>query len=149
MRKRDKCIEAIRAVAREFDVALASSDALNEALDARSDFLTHRRLNHQDLGQFRNNLEATYIIRIFAEFEAVLREFWHARVRKSNPLMSQLIKSIASRQKARTDWYKNADELREYRNDLVHEKTGKCRQFGFAEASQTISRFLSELPPEW
>src|SRR5438874_2120396 len=64
-------------------------------------------------------LEGTYVIRLYAEFEAGLRSFWETS-RDTHPPMRQLLDAIASSQGIPYNDLENAHKARRYRNILVH-----------------------------
>ena len=65
MRKRDKKIESLRAIIREYEIALAACDALDSLLRSQSNFLTRRQFQMQDYRRYRKQLAETYVIRLF------------------------------------------------------------------------------------
>lgn len=145
--KRDDKIEAMRTVQREFEVGDAAMACLQQRLQNEPDYLTRQRLRQQDMNRCRDRLEATYIIRLFAEFEAALRQYW-ATIKKTKPQMHDLIDGLAARRRVIADWRDDVHKLRKYRNDLVHHADG-LQPVTFSKAVQFAARFLSQLPPEW
>src|SRR5437867_301522 len=77
------------------------------------------------LSEFRRceaNLEATYAIRLFAEFERILRDYWMRRRRRATrPIMDTLMNNIAAYLQMSPADLAAAHEVREDRNILVHE----------------------------
>jgi hypothetical protein len=73
MRRRDQRLNQICAVEREYEVIALATDTLNQRLAADSSWLTEHGLGRRDLEQAVRNLQATYIVRLFAEFETGLR----------------------------------------------------------------------------
>ncbi len=72
---------------------------------------------------FCSNLERTYLVRMYAEFEAGLREYWSTHENETTrPGMYQLVKeALASRRKIKKDDVNDAVRVILYRNYLVHE----------------------------
>jgi hypothetical protein len=110
-------------------------------------------LANADLGLFRDNLESTYVIRLFAEFESTLRNCWKfAKKKKSQPATKQLIDSFASHQSIPDEWCDNAHAVREFRNAIVHEHHEK-HEYGVPMALHIARRhlcqFVSRLPLDW
>ncbi|MEX0977761.1 MAG: hypothetical protein WDZ48_02855, partial [Pirellulales bacterium] len=92
------------------------------------------------------SLEGTYIVRLFAEFETGLREFWHTvRVKKPPNKVHDLMQSLASRSKVGIDQLQNAHKVREYRNVLVHEREGDVEPMPISIARSHLCTFLSRL----
>ena len=96
MTRKQRRMERIRAVEREYLVALVAARGLDERLRADPSALVAERLEFADYRNFRDNLEATYLIRLFAEFEAGLREAWELAFRRTTgPSVRDLIDSLA------------------------------------------------------
>src|ERR1017187_9993792 len=61
------------------------------------------------------NLEITFVLRLFAEFEAVLRDYWKQGLgRVTNPDMGRLMNSIAAKRNMNRLHLSFAHEIREY-----------------------------------
>jgi len=148
MRRREEAIESLRSVQREYEVGESALKALDELLRTQPDYLTSQNLQYQDLKRCQDRFQATYIIRLFAEFEANLRDYW-ATCRNTEPPMRDLLNSVATRCRIKTDWHTDAQKLREHRNDLVHHANIGANPQGIHEAAQVAAKFLSALPPEW
>ena len=96
------------------------------------------------------DLEATYIIRLFAEFETALREAWGRAYRKtSHPRTIELLEAFAARCSVPPKLYASVDDVRRYRNALVHEEDLAATAIPIADAGKTLRRFLSWLPTNW
>jgi hypothetical protein len=76
MIKRQQRIERIAAVARECVAAKPAADLLKEQLKADPNYGQSQGWEARDGAAFRANLESTYMIRVYAEFEAGLRDYW-------------------------------------------------------------------------
>ncbi len=74
-RKTDRA-ERMKSVEREYEVAEMARAALEEALNLNSGLLTAEGLAVADLRTYRNKLHDTYFIRLFAEFETGLKDYW-------------------------------------------------------------------------
>ncbi|NLX14937.1 MAG: hypothetical protein GXY44_14985 [Phycisphaerales bacterium] len=95
------------------------------------------------------DLEDAFLIRIFAEFEATLRDYWKRGCRrKSQPWAKILIDSIAARCFARESDLAYVHEVREYRNSLLHEGN-LPRRITVQQARSCLCVFLSHLPRDW
>lgn len=93
------------------------------------------------------NVEVTYTVRLFAAFEGTLRDFW-STFRSTNPLVSVLMDRIGARAYIQADWLQDAHEVREFRNELMHEHQTYPR-LSFGECRSRLCRFLSGLPVRW
>lgn len=94
------------------------------------------------------NLEATYSIRLFSEFEAILQE----HLTTSRPgiripgIAEALINRVATHLRIPNEIRAAAQEVGEYRNSLVHRRVVAARPLGFREALTALNRFLALLP---
>ena len=107
------------------------------------------RVHRGELDRCRANLEATFLLRLFAEFEGILRHYWkHGLHRRTEPKVSVLIARVAAARGMSAAHRFGADQVREYRNDLIHEHSRKAH-LTFVTGRSYIGRFLSWLPLEW
>jgi hypothetical protein len=143
-------LERIRAIERECGVAVAAAEGLEERLRADPSALAEEDLKYGDYQNFRDNLEPTYVIRLFAEFEAGLRQAWElAFHRTTSPNVRDLIDSLAAQCYIPQNWHDRTHEVRSYRNALVHEGGGEAQAIGIREAGSRLCRFFSHLPHHW
>jgi hypothetical protein len=150
MTKKQWRLDQVRAIEREYKVALAAAERLDERFRKNPSELDDQRLKFRDYQNFRDNLESTYLIRMFAEFEAGLREAWeHAFHRATNPKIHDLIESLAAYCQVHRDWLNRAHAVRSYRNSLVHEGSGDAPVIGIQAARGDLCRFFSQLPHHW
>ncbi len=106
------------------------------------------RFRLRDIRDCYQDLERTYLVRMFAVFEVTLREFWERVAgRRSHPSVTQLMDRIAARCRIPDDHLTLAHGVREFRNTLVH--GGDRRTLALGEARRHLCRFLSNLPREW
>jgi hypothetical protein len=97
------------------------------------------------------NLDSTYVVRLFAVFEAVLREYWQLSRRKgklSNVAVSRLIEQVATRLDVPNSIVRTIHEIRAYRNCIVHEHLS-APPMDLRGCQSAISYFLSFLPPQF
>jgi len=141
----------IAAVAREYLAAVAAADLLHENLQANPNYGTSHGWAARDGEAFRENLQATYIIRICAEFEASLRSYWLDYLgQTTQPGMYDLVNHAIPNQSSSQDVVDNADKVRRFRNFLVHDDTneyvGPCT---VQEARSYLCRYISRLDAAW
>jgi hypothetical protein len=153
MIKRQQRIERIAAVEKEYLAARSAAELLKARIRADPKFGTRRGWEVRDGAAFDANLESTYIIRLYAEFEAGLRDYWANHLnRRTHPQMAQLLRSLAN-QRVSTDALDDADAVREYRNFLVHDESDEppteMRTFTVAGAKSHLSYFFGRLDPDW
>jgi hypothetical protein len=153
MIKRQQRIERIAAVEREYVAARSAADLLKAQLKADPNYGRSQGWEARDGAAFSANLESTYMIRVYAEFEAGLRDYWANHLnRYTHPRMAQLLKSLAD-QRLSIDRLEDADAVREYRNFLVHDESGKAppemRIFTVTEAKSHLCYFFGGLDTDW
>ena len=149
MNRREERLERIRRVEREYQVAAVALGDLGRQLRADPSALAHDELRHRDFRACRDNLEATYLIRLFAEFEAGLRQVWRSLVRPTSPPAQLLLDSVAARFYIPATWLARVHAVRLYRNSLVHEADDKVEKIDLVDARSQLCRYLSRLPTTW
>jgi hypothetical protein len=150
MSQRQERIDRIVAVEREYLAASVASDLLQERLAADPAFLASHELRSRDARNLQAHLEGTYVIRLCAEFEAGLRDAWrNAFARQTQPPLRDLLAAVAARRLVPQDALDRADEVREYRNALVHENAPDVATIPIAEVRRHLCRFFSRLPSRW
>lgn len=139
----------IKAVEREHSgVWLAANHLLETA--SRDPTVLRGDVTHRDLVHATENLEGTYIIRLFAEFEAGLRLFWQTARGTNPPRRTQdLLNGVAATRRISHDELVNAHSVREYRNKLVHEREESMPPISISEARSHLCKFFRFLPPTW
>jgi hypothetical protein len=121
----DEAFENLRAVQNELEAAKFAVGFAIAALQSG------QALPSQGPGTFKpshlrdcvRNLELTYILRLFAEFEAVLRQYWTVVRPRQKPRRTKvevLMNRIASLCTITYDVALRANEVRAFRNDIVH-----------------------------
>jgi hypothetical protein len=124
--------------------------ALAEALESNPALLRLNDLEAVDLRRFRDKLPATYFIRLFAEFETAVREYWIKGLGKDSQIrFRDMIESVASRQPIDDDWVKAVQAARKYRNSLIHEEDAESIPMALADARRSFGRYLGRLPDDW
>ncbi len=152
MIRRQQRIKWIAAVAKEYLAAKSAADLLETQLQADPNYGGRNGWEARDGVAFKANLESTYIVRLYAEFESGLRDYWKNHLnRTTHPPMFQLLQSLAD-QRISTDRLDDADAVREYRNFLVHDESGepppKMRTFTVAESKMHLCYFFGRLDPD-
>ena len=84
------------------------------------------------------------MIRLFAVFEATLREYWGERGRGSQPPARDLLDGVAAYWRVSHAALQGAHGVRNWRNVLVH--GGDAGRVGIREAKSRLSQFLSFCP---
>jgi len=129
---------ALSAVTRTWDQHIAAAPPL-----------ATRAMSIGDLQRCLDHVELTYIMRLFAAFEAVLRDYWLNGVgRTTEPDLVQLLSSLHARQKMDDGTLNAANDVRRWRNKVIHRDL-RALQYDFAGCASTFGRFVSWLPVQW
>jgi hypothetical protein len=149
MNKRQEWIGRIKEVELEY---LAVSEGLTLLIDAvrsKERFLVGR-LNQSHLQTAWENLEDTYFIRLYAVFEAGLRDAWrNVFRRRSRPRMEDLLNSMAALRSIPQTDLDRAHLVRRYRNASVHEGGEEVERIALGLARSALCLFFSRLPLDW
>lgn len=151
MNHRQQRIERMRSVEREFLAARSAAELVETQLQTDPQWGIARGWQVADASNLAANLEITYIIRLFAEFEAGLRDCWQSYfLRKPKIDVGNLIDSIAAKRSIPQDWLESAHVVRMFRNVIVHEKPlSDLRQLAIEDARSHLCRYFSRLPLRW
>lgn len=148
--KRQVRLDRLRAVEREYFAALLAVEYLRDGIRTDAGILKSRGLQTRDADNFVDNLEATYLLRLFAEFEAALRDVWANGYRRaSSPAARVLIDSVATRCGVPQEDVDNVHTVRVYRNSLVHEGGEAAEPVAFSTARSALGKFIARLPLDW
>lgn len=154
MIKRQWRLERIVRIAQEYTAAETASYLLTTQLQADPSYGKAFGWSARAGYDFGKNLAATYVIRIYAEFEAGLRDYWQTYLGQlSHPPMIQLVRRLVPNQRFSQDCIDNADEVRVYRNFLVHDSLDEPPEdmivFSVSEAKKHLCEYFSRLDPTW
>jgi len=142
--------EHIKEVEGEYRVARLAVGRLKEQAAAAPDLLAHDDRTRANLRDADRNLEGTYLIRLFAAFEAALCSY--DRARHNDPARAEsaavLIDSIGGRraQGISTSVREGAHAVRLLRNYWAHEDEIMPAFLTLAEARARLEKYLSWLP---
>ena len=124
--------ERMKSVEREHAVAEMARAALEKALIQHSGLLTAEGLTAADLGSYGNKLHDTYFIRLFAEFETGLKDYWKNGLGKDKGTrIMDVIDSVVARHRILDAWRINVHAVRRYRNRLIPRRR-RSREIPFA-----------------
>ncbi|MDB5304080.1 MAG: hypothetical protein JWM97_1629 [Phycisphaerales bacterium] len=149
MKKRDQRQRRLQMVLREYQTALIAVGILDTQLRRNPSALADYELRPKDFLNFQSNLEATYLLRLFAEFESALRSIWAGIGKTTQPKTSDLLDGLAARRTVPTSVLHEAHDVRVYRNSLVHEDATDAAPVAFGNSIRTLLRFLGYMPPDW
>jgi hypothetical protein len=137
----------IKAVEREHVAMRQAAHRFSQgALDDPS--ILQGNLRHGEIVLALKNLEGTYVIRLFAEFETGARQYWDAKW-TSDPKAVDLLDGLAARCAIPDTPRDNAHKVRDYRNSLVHERMDEPDVVPIDKARSYLCQFFSYLPPRW
>jgi hypothetical protein len=154
MIKRQRRLERIVRIAQEYLAAETAALLLGAELRADPSYGETRGWSARAAHDFGENLVATYGVRIYAEFEAGLRDYWQTHLAQaSHPPMIQLVRHLIPSQRFSQDCIDNADDVRIYRNFLVHDFLEQPPTdmvvFSVFEAKRHLCEYFSRLDATW
>jgi hypothetical protein len=145
--------EHIKDVVGEYQLARIAVDRLKAEAVATPELLGKNDEARKYLRSTDRNLEGTYIVRLFAAFEAALRSYDRARHNdpNRNEVASVLIDTIGGRRGQGISAAIRADAhaVRLVRNYWAHETDTLPAPMTIADARGRLQKFLSWLPEEW
>jgi len=147
--RQDEWQRRIKSVDREYAASRLAIDRL--LVDAADDpNIIKEQLQVREIKTASDELEATYIVRLFSEFETSLRAYWRS-VRHTRPPRQarNLVDGVAVRARVPYEFVANAHSVREYRNLIVHEEAEAADPVTILVARRYLCRFLARLPHEW
>jgi hypothetical protein len=145
----DVWIGRIKAVEREYYAARFSVDRALEQVRTDPTILTGD-LRVREIERTAEFLEGTYIMRLFAEFESGVRLYFRLTTKRRPPSKTEdLLNSVASRRAIPHQQLKNAHKVRDYRNDLVHERYEVGEPMTIKDARSHLCYYISFLPRVW
>jgi hypothetical protein len=145
--------EHIKDVEGEYRAARAAVDRLKAGLLATPDLLKREDEARKYLRHADRNLEGTYLVRLFAAFEAALRSY--DRARHNDPTRNEdasvLIDSIGGRRgQGISDAVRaGAHAVRRVRNYWAHENDALLVLMTITDARARLQKYLSWLPEVW
>src|SRR5271157_4117415 len=100
----------------------------------------------RDLRSADENLEGTYLVHMFAEFETGVRSFWRAIKPRARTQAEVLLDQVGDRCKIPADVIRIAHSTRKYRNNLLHDREEEVEVVTVSVAQRCFQRYLSRLP---
>ena len=137
----------IKAVEREYTALRQAADYFQRA--TRDDpTICKGNLRPGEIIAASQNLEGTYLIRLFAAFETAVRQYWNTNW-DSYPKTVDLLNGLAARCGIPDTQRDKAHLVRAYRNNLVHEREDEQETVTIALARSSLCHFFSFLPHQW
>ena len=104
----------------------------------------------RDLNGAVERIEHTFVIRLFVEFESALRAFIDFEGLDQPKWAQGVIDKVAQRANVVNDLRKRVQEVRDFRNQLVHTNIRKkVDSLSMREVTSRIVTFLSRLQNRW
>ena len=153
--ERQAFIDRVKGAARECYVVAAAVNHYKQAVQA-SDARLPDETSPRDLVTAADQVESTYLIRMWAEFETALRSYRRHITGDPDDRISttSLIDWTAGVRRGRAiseDVRDDVHKVREYRNDLVHERDDQdsLDKVAIDLARTRLNTFLHRLPINW
>lgn len=149
MRRLD-CHDRLKAVMGSYETARRTLAVFIAIVESDPAILYRNDLELSGIRALERELHSVFFARLFACFESALRHYWRENVRNSRPGTEQLLNAIAARLGVPQDTLDVAQEIRDFRNYLMHEEyEAEPKPFTAAQASAPLNTFLARLPLEW
>ena len=143
---------ALGSVGSEFEAGRFALSQTLRALEADGDVVqaaAGEDVAQGDVWRCRANMQITYVIRLFAEFEGILLDFWHDGLkRRTTPKVKVVMDRVADLRGMSPAHRTAAHDVREYRNEIIHERLRTAR-LPFHECKSQLGRFVNWLPEAW
>jgi hypothetical protein len=146
-RERDEWPSRIKSIEREYGSVRLAVDRLLSQVRFDPTIL-NSGIALRDIVYAAENLEGTYFVRLFAEFETGVRNYWKT-FRDTHPRMEDLVNSLASRHKIPFNLTVSVHIVRNLRNSLVHEREDVTETVTIGEARKYLCKYLARLPSDW
>ena len=137
----------IKAVEREYVAMRQAADRFHQVTQDDPTIL-QEDLRPREIVSALRNLEGTYLMRLFAEFETGARQYWSS-IRDTEPRTIDLLNGLAARCLIPDTQRDSGHLVREYRNALVHEREDEIEHLTLSTARSHICKFFSFLPHQW
>ena len=140
-------IRNLAGVRQEFEAARAALFYTEKQWSLAVDDITLKGVTKGHVSGALSKVEQTYLIRLFSEFEGMLRSYLQERREILPGKAYDLINKVAKRQRANVpDAKRDAVHLvREYRNAVVHDQ-GRSAAVDFDQALSALNQYLVFLP---
>ena len=144
-------MKRVKSVEREYLASRLAIDRVGSTI-ASNPTILGEIVKVRDVLQSDANLEGTYIIRIFAEFETGLRKFWNRKrpeEHKKNTPAEVLVDQVAAEAHVPDDVIVRVHNVRELRNLLVHETDEPLAKMQIRDVRSCLCTYLHNLYTIW
>lgn len=145
-------VQRLRSVQAEYNAASAAISYVNRHWQRQNIPQEVGRLKPGDFVRANENLESTYLIRLYAEFEGILKDHLatnHATTRvPDKPKVDWLIKRVAQTEDVSVEMALRIkmDALRDYRNSITHHTRHFAPFVSLNDALSSLNTFVARLP---
>jgi hypothetical protein len=152
---RDETYNRLRRVRDELQAtryALGRAEAKWDTEAGRAPAKFRGEVTLDEIRRAAANLERTFVMRLFAEFEGVLLDFWeHGLGRTTEPRAVDLIDAIAAGCPSPIGNTHRDDvhHVRRYRNRLVHPRADRTDPLTVDQCLSRLGKYLAYFPPRW
>jgi len=123
------CHKRLKEVVRSYGTALKTINAYVAIVRHEPKRLVELDMKFADVAGLPLEIRDLYFVQLFATFESIVRNYWHANVRRSSPATLQLLASNATRRGIPKDVLDAVQAIRESRNLLIHENHNLQKRF--------------------
>jgi hypothetical protein len=145
-------IDRLKAVEREFHVVSDAIDRLRVAV-VDGHVALPGGTSVRDLNAARRQLEATFLIRLWAEFETAVRSYYDSLTDNPHIRAIDLVNTVAASRRGRAVAAAvrvEVHEVREYRNSLLHDRDELAPPVALSDARRRLNSYLGAgLPEQW
>lgn len=147
-----KVFERLKAIQREHSVLQHALLRLGD--EVLGGWLSPQDISPRDFEAARRELEPTYLVRLWAEFETALRSYRrHVTHNPEDNIRARNLidwaQGVEEGRKVAAEYRDLVHEVREYRNSLVHARDDPAPAVNLDEARRRLNTFLSRLPERW
>jgi len=139
--------QRIKSVELDYQLAVRAGQFYLDAI-RREPFLIPKNFKVRDVQSMIDRIEGTYLIRLFAAFEAGLRTYW-ATLRETVPPSRDLIDGVSALRRMNASVRESVHEVRRFRNALVHDADDYDDPISVTVARRQLQVFFSHLPDDW
>jgi hypothetical protein len=148
---RDDWHERIKGLEREYKAVRLALDRLLIQVQEKPDILRKGDLIRIGMREAHENLEGTYIVRLFAVFEAALRSYVLATHPGGDTKAANMINQIGGRRGVgiQPRLRDQAHLVRKARNYWAHDDDEEFTDLRIGDARGHLQEYLAELPRTW
>ncbi len=141
-------IRNLAVVQQEFEAARAALFYTEKQWALAAEDIALKGVTKSHVSGALGKVEQTYLIRLFSEFEGMLRTYLNSRNETVPPKAYDLINKVAVRRRSNVpDNKRDAVHLvREYRNAVVHDQGFGAAAVDFEQALSALNQYLVFLP---